>query len=112
MGFTDPEPVLHAAVVGTTTILASAYNNAGPQLKSVIMMSSIAAVKTQDQPPYTLTEKDWNNWAEKVIEEKGKETDGGTIYVGSKAASEKAFWKFKDEREPTWAMASINPVYV
>lgn len=112
LSFTDPEPILHTAVVGTTTILESAYEHAGPQLQSVIVMSSIAAITTGAEPPYTYTEKDWNNWAEKIVQAKGKDTPGSVIYVASKAAAEKAFWKFKEEKKPAWSMVSINPVYV
>lgn len=73
-------------------------------------MSSIAAVRSSHPPPYTFTENDWNDFAEKMCEAKGKETPGIIIYAASKVAAEKAFWKFKEEEKPAFAMASVNPV--
>lgn len=110
-GFKDPKPILHAAVQGTKTILESAIAHAGPQLKTVIVMSSIASVKNANPAPYTFTEKDWNDYAEKMCEEKGTDTPGPVIYSASKVAAEKAFWAFQKERKPAFTMTSINPVY-
>ncbi|KAH7394167.1 putative NAD dependent epimerase/dehydratase [Phaeosphaeria sp. MPI-PUGE-AT-0046c] len=112
LSFSDPAPVLHAAVTGTKTILASALKYSGPQLKSVVVMSSIAAVRSSHPPPYTFTENDWNDFAEKMCEAKGKETPGIIIYAASKVAAEKAFWEFKESEKPKFAMASVNPVFV
>lgn len=63
-------------------------------------------------PPYTFTEKDWNDWAEKICEEQGSETPGPVIYSASKAAGERAFWGFRDQKKPKFTMAAINPVFV
>lgn len=109
--FKDPEPVLHAAINGTNTILNSALK-AGPQLKTVVVISSIASIKTAAQPPYTFTEKDWNDYAESEVKRLGKETPGPVIYAASKVAAEKAFWKFKEEKKPSFTMTAINPVFV
>ncbi|KAH8727211.1 putative NAD dependent epimerase/dehydratase [Phaeosphaeriaceae sp. PMI808] len=111
-GFKDPAPILYAAINGTKTILNSALNHAGPQLKTVVTMSSIASVKNQHPPPYTFTEKDWNDYAEKICEQKGTETPGPIIYSASKVAGEKAFWEFQRERKPHFTMTAINPVFV
>lgn len=108
---TDPEPVIKAAVDGTRTILKSALN-AGPQLKAVVYLSSLVAVITQDPAPYTLTEKDWNQWAEPTVAAMGKETPGNVIYMASKTAAEKAFWKFRDENKPSFTQTAVNPVFV
>ncbi|ORY09777.1 hypothetical protein BCR34DRAFT_366207 [Clohesyomyces aquaticus] len=109
--FKDPVPILHAAVQGTKTILNSALN-AGPQLKTVVLTSSIAAIKNLAEAPYTLTEKDWNDAAEVACEKMGKDTPGAIIYSASKAAGEKAFWKFREEVKPKFTMTSVNPVFV
>lgn len=109
--FTDPEPVMKAALDGTKGILNSALK-AGPQLKAFINLSSIVAVYTADQAPYTVTEKDWNNWAEPTVAEKGKDAPGFAIYSASKTAAERAFWKFKDENKPSFSQTALNPVYV
>jgi nucleoside-diphosphate-sugar epimerase len=75
-------------------------------------MSSIGAIRSSQPPPYTFTENDWNNFAEKMCAEKGTETPGPVIYAASKVAAEKAFWEFKKKKNPGFAMASVNPVYV
>lgn len=109
LSFTDPEPVLHAAVNGTKSILESSLK-AGPQLRTVVFMSSIAAVFSNHEPPYTYTEKDWNNVSEDLVKQLGKNAPGPQIYIASKAAAEKAFWKFRDGNKPSAAFAAINPV--
>ncbi|RVX73465.1 hypothetical protein B0A52_03107 [Exophiala mesophila] len=111
MTFTDPEPILHAAVNGTKSILESSLK-AGPQLKLLIFMSSIAAIWSNNEPPYTYTEKDWNNASEALVSQLGKNAPGPQIYIASKAAAEKAFWKFRDDNKPSAAYATINPVLV
>ncbi|KAF1920299.1 hypothetical protein BDU57DRAFT_440157 [Ampelomyces quisqualis] len=112
MTFTDPAPILHAAINGTKTILNSAHQFAGPQLKSVVVMSSIASTRPVTEPPYTISENDWNDFAEKLCEEHGTATPGPVIYSASKAAAERAFWKFQEDKKPSWSMASVNPVFV
>ncbi|KAF1973563.1 NAD(P)-binding protein [Bimuria novae-zelandiae CBS 107.79] len=106
-----PEPVMKAAIQGTQTILNSALK-AGPQLKSFVVLSSIAAVRNLTPPPYTFTEKDWNDFAEPMVMQNGKDTPGFMIYVASKAAAEKAFWAWRDEKKPSFAMSALNPVFV
>lgn len=103
---------MKAAVEGTTTVLDSALRAAGPQLQTVVLMSSIAAVSSDKPVPYTYTENDWNNVSEKEAERLGTQTPGPVIYSASKAAAEKAFWKFRDEKKPKFAMAAVNPVFV
>ncbi|KAH7401533.1 putative NAD dependent epimerase/dehydratase [Pyrenochaeta sp. MPI-SDFR-AT-0127] len=111
-GFKDPAPIIHAAVNGTKTVLHSAFTNAGPQLKTIVLMSSIASVKSSHPAPYIFTEKDWNDFAEKICEEQGSEAPGPVIYSASKVASEKAFWEFHAKNKQTFTMASVNPVFV
>jgi nucleoside-diphosphate-sugar epimerase len=74
-------------------------------------MSSLAAMLNSHPAPYTLTENDWNDFAENMCEEKGTETPGPIIYLASKTAAEKAFWKFRDEKKPSFSMSAINPSY-
>jgi nucleoside-diphosphate-sugar epimerase len=108
LSFTDPDPVIHTAVTGTTSILSSALK-AGPQLKTVVLISSIAAVTSPKEPPYTYSEKDWNDFSEAEVQRLGKQTPGFQIYRASKAAGERAFWKFRDEHKPSFSMSAINP---
>ncbi|CAM1501882.1 Fc.00g038660.m01.CDS01 [Cosmosporella sp. VM-42] len=108
--FTDPEPVLEAAVQGTVGILESALKE--PTIKSVVLMSSVAAVASQKTEPYRFTEADWNLEALETLHKLGKGAPGGLIYSASKVASEQAFWKFRDQNRPAFAMSAVNPVFV
>ncbi|KAF2200618.1 NAD(P)-binding protein [Delitschia confertaspora ATCC 74209] len=112
--FTDPEPVLHAAVQGTKAILQSATKE--PGLKTVIFMSSILAVLSPEpssfqQSPHIYSEKDWNSEAEELVKKFGKETPGRVIYSASKTAAERAFWRFREVHEPKYTMTAVNPVF-
>lgn len=109
LSFTDPEPVMHGAIQGTSSILNSALK-AGSQLKSVVFMSSIAAVMGAQQPPHTFTEKDWNNYSEGEIKRLGKEASSIHIYFASKTAAEKTLWDFQKQHTPSFTVTAINPV--
>ena len=109
LSFTDPDPVIRTAVHGTTSVLKSTAH-AGPQLKSVVLMSSIGAIMGSRKPPYTYSEADWNDISEAEVARLGKETPGAHIYLASKTAAERAFWKFRDEAKPAFTMTALNPV--
>lgn len=100
---------MHAAVNGTKAMLNSA-RKAGPKLETLVLLSSIVSIMNGAPAPYTLTEKDWNNWAEPMVAEKGKDAGGPVIYMASKAAAEKAFWAFKEQEKPRFAMVALCPV--
>jgi nucleoside-diphosphate-sugar epimerase len=100
---------MHAAVNGTKAMLHSAAK-AGPQLESLVLLSSIVAVLNNKPAPYTLTESDWNDWAEGLVAAKGKEAGGPAIYFASKTAAERAFWAFRGEKKPGFNMTALNPV--
>jgi nucleoside-diphosphate-sugar epimerase len=108
--FTDPAYVINTSVNGTISILRSALK-AGSQLRSVVYISSIAAVTQPYDPPYTYTEKDWNTWAPAEAERQGQTLPGPITYVASKAKAELEFWRFKEENEPSFAMTAVNPGY-
>lgn len=107
--FTDPEPVLQTALKGTNSVLKSAKDLGGSTLRSLVLMSSIGAVISPKQPPYTYTENDWNDHSEKEVARLGNQTDGGNIYRASKALAEKAFWKFGETQKPAFTMTAVNP---
>lgn len=110
--FTDPDPIIRTAVEGTIGILKSAVKFGSTELKSFVLISSVAAVMSPHDPPYTFTEKDWNALAEAEVARLGKEIPGPQIYRASKTASERAFWKFRDDHDPTFTMTAINPAFV
>ena len=80
-------------------ILQSAVKHAGPQLESVVLTSSVASIWDPSKNPQHFTEADWNNWAEAKAKELGDKTPTSVLYSASKAAAEKAFWKFRDDNK-------------
>lgn len=111
LSFTDPDPVLEAAIQGTRGVLESAIGE--PSIKSVVLMSSVAAVAAHDKElPCRFTEADWNLGALDLVKALGKNTPSQLIYVASKVAGEKAFWDFRDEKKPSFSMTALNPTQV
>ncbi|KPM35564.1 hypothetical protein AK830_g11008 [Neonectria ditissima] len=110
LGFTDPDPVLEAAVEGTRGILKSALNETS--IKSFIQMSSIAAVLNKKEDSNRFTEADWNTESLGAVKQFGKKSPGPLIYLASKVASERAFWEFRIENKPSFTMTAINPTFV
>ncbi|KAF4345933.1 dihydroflavonol 4-reductase [Fusarium beomiforme] len=111
LSFTDPEPVLEVAVQGTLGVLESAITE--PSIKSVVLMSSIASIiNGSKEAPARFTESDWNDDALAAVKKLGKQSPSPLIYAASKVAGERAFWKFRDERKPSFAMTALNPAYV
>ncbi|KAK0736707.1 hypothetical protein B0T21DRAFT_348733 [Apiosordaria backusii] len=110
LSFTDPEPVLTAAVEGALRVLESAITE--PSVESFIFMSSIAAILDSESTKTSFDESDWNNSAERIVKELGTNTPGHIIYSASKTAAERAVWRFRDEHHPKFKIAAINPVFV
>jgi nucleoside-diphosphate-sugar epimerase len=99
------------AVGGNLSILNSAKNHAGSQLKSFVLTSSIAAVvdKWRQAPDHVYTEEDWNTSGEAVARE---EFSVAVAYGASKSLAEQALWKWSAENHPTFACSAINPAVV
>ena len=106
--FTDPEPVMKAAVEGVTRVLESASR--APSVKHFVLMSSIVAIGTPSATDHVYTEDQWNDESEAIVAREGKKAPGVAIYAASKAASERAFWKYRDEHKPHFTQTAINPV--
>ena len=96
------------AVRGAVGMLESAFKHAGPQLESVVITSSVAAIYDPSKRPYTFTEADWNTWAEAKAKELGGEAPSSTLYPASKVAAEKAFWKFRDDNQVFESFAIVR----
>lgn len=110
--FEKAQPVIDAALKGTTAVYESALKFAGSSLKTVIQMSSVAAVVDRTKPaPYKYTEQNWNDPALKDLEEKGDDA-GVSIYQASKVLAERAFWDFKKKNNPGWNFIAINPGFI
>ncbi|KAI0513072.1 hypothetical protein F5B22DRAFT_286027 [Xylaria bambusicola] len=110
----DVEYIVGTAVQGTLSILESALKatRAGDAIESVVLMSSVAAVRMATPGFATFTEKDWNTRAEDEVRELGDKAYGHIIYAASKVASERAFWKWMGEKKSPFAATSVNPCWV
>lgn len=99
------------AVAGVLGILESASKYAGPQLESVVLTSSVAAIFDPSKIAHTFTEADWNEWAEAKCLELGNQAPAGLLYSASKVAAEKAFWKFgQDHKVRTIPNVLLRPL--
>lgn len=114
--FTDPQPVMYAAVEGTRSLLRSALEHAGNQLEAFVLCgsSSSMGLRSPDDHASVFTEEDWNDAAVKAAQEMGTNTPGRLIYAASKTAAERAFWDFNQETrgQRHFSMTAINPATV
>jgi len=96
------------AVKGNQTILDAAQK-AGPQLSSVVITSSVAAiVNPKEEPEYEFTEADFaSNSLEQAIKEReeGVKTTPIILYGASKTAAEREVWKFRNEHRVSYLCA-------
>ena len=98
------------AVNGNISILNSALKHAGPGLKSFVLTSSIASVVDFFKPEdYTFSEEDWNEHGEELAR---KEFRAGPAYGASKAAAERALWKWQKAHSPAFSISATNPAVV
>jgi len=87
---------------------------ARPNVKRIVITSSIAAIHVPKDPPYTFTEKDWNTYSVDLVEKEGKKSPGKDQYQASKTLAERAAWEFVQEKkgEINFDLVSINPSWV
>ncbi|KAJ2963988.1 hypothetical protein NQZ79_g1162 [Umbelopsis isabellina] len=106
--------VINPAINGTLNLLKSVHKY-GKNVKEVVYTSSLAAaVQLESDSTYVITEKDWNDEAIKGVyklKEEGQKIDGTSSYYASKTEAEKAFWRFREETKPSFAMTSILPTF-
>ncbi|KAI0200833.1 hypothetical protein F4808DRAFT_450564 [Astrocystis sublimbata] len=125
----DVEYIVGTAVQGCLSILESALKAAregsdkaekeeqGEKaerqgLESFVLMSSTSAVRMNVPDPKTFTEKDWNTQAETAVKEAGDKAFGHVIYAASKVASERAFWRWMEEKKPPFVATALCPCWV
>ncbi|WWD19047.1 hypothetical protein CI109_103505 [Kwoniella shandongensis] len=108
----EPDELFIPAKKGTLGVLNS-LKKFNPDVKRVVVTSSVAAIMSTDiTPPHTFTEADWNPVSLKVCAEKGRDADGANKYRASKTLAEQAFWKFFEDEKPAFDGAAINPPLV
>lgn len=82
-------------------------------IKRIVITSSYASVvDSSRKPPVTFTEKDWNEYSPKMLEEKKQDTSPMDAYRASKTLAERAAWKFVEDNKPTWDLATLCPPFV
>lgn len=102
--------LLHPAIEGTKSVLASVAKHA-PQVERVVITSSFASImdpKQGSRPGYIYSEKDWNP----TTYEEAKVAGGMVAYTASKTFAEKAALDFVKEQRPNFTIAAINPPMV
>jgi nucleoside-diphosphate-sugar epimerase len=103
---------LSIARANTTALLKAADEHAGTQLKIVILLSSMAALHSNDAGPgYCFSDKDFDPALENMVLGIGDKATKGMKYSAVKVAVEDAFWKFvhSGEKKGSWIGASVNP---
>ncbi|PPQ69915.1 LOW QUALITY PROTEIN: hypothetical protein CVT25_002473 [Psilocybe cyanescens] len=107
----DPDGIyIKPAVQGTLSILNSIQKH-GPNVKRVVMTSSLAALMRTVDGPTALDENDWGDEYVEIVGKRGKEASVSEKYFASKTLSERAAWDFyeKHKAEGGWDLVVINP---
>ncbi|KAI0405238.1 hypothetical protein F4802DRAFT_606980 [Xylaria palmicola] len=105
-----PTEVVRIAVESTASVL-SAATKASRTMKSVVLVSSSAALFDPPLEDRLYTEEDWNTTSEDVIDRDGDDAGGFDAYLASKTAAEKLFWKFRADHLPSFGMTALQPTY-
>ncbi|GAA6001609.1 SDR family oxidoreductase [Rhodotorula paludigena] len=105
-----PSELIDPAVRGTLSALKAA--DAEKSVQRVVVTASFACVVEPHEPgTYTFTEKDWNEYSIKQVEEKGDACDKSQMYRASKTLAERAAWDFLSSTQPAPAfdLVTIQP---
>ncbi|KAK7920332.1 hypothetical protein PG985_008354 [Apiospora marii] len=111
-GATTPPEIVRKATSSTQGLLDSVVAHAGGGLASVVYMSSVAAMFEVEAEPRRHDETDWNQLAERAVEEMGTEAGPFNAYCAAKTASEKAVWRFREERRPGFGVTAVQASYI
>ncbi|CAO3667518.1 unnamed protein product [Umbelopsis vinacea] len=89
---------------------------ASPNVKSVVVTSSIVSVlNSEAEPGHIFTESDWNDVAYQTVlklKESDQPIDAFLAYIASKNEAERALWRWKEEVKPAFALSTILPAFV
>jgi len=109
----DPQDIIGPAVKGTVAIMESVMKNA-PDVKRVVVTSSVASVLSPKEPGYIFTEADWNDFSPEVVEKEGRAASQSHKYKASKTLAERAAWKFVEDHKSgiKWDLVCLNPPMV
>ncbi|GME79121.1 unnamed protein product [Ambrosiozyma monospora] len=100
---------LKASVNGTLSILKS-IKKLAPQVKNVVMTSSIAAMAkgnfTKGDESYVLNNKSWND---STWEQAEKKHDQLKAYAVAKTTAERSAWDFVKNEKVNFKFSTVNP---
>jgi NADPH-dependent methylglyoxal reductase len=103
------EDVVNPAINGAINLL-KAIKSYGPQVKRVVVTSSVAAVLDVENPPKNGTVVNESTWLDVTLEDAKKSQ--WVAYAASKVLAEKAVWKFVEEEAPQFDVVTVLPSFV
>ncbi|KAI8648628.1 NAD-dependent epimerase dehydratase [Fusarium keratoplasticum] len=101
--------MLDPAIKGATSILEAAKRYASPSFKRVVHTSSFSAnldIAKGPRAGYVYKDSDWNPI---TLEEAAKLKDPISLYIASKALSERAVWDWVAKQNSCFDVVSLNP---
>lgn len=111
--FVPATKVVETGIKSIRYLLNSAVQHAGPQLKSIVFVSSMAATAATvalDGVNKAFDEEGWNEASPAAFAEKGDAVDAATAYRTGKTLAEREFWKFHAEKKRPFSMTAMLPV--
>lgn len=106
----DPNNVVPPSLEAINSILESAAKT--PSVKRFVLTSTAMTVRSVDsKDPVVLTQASWNETSvERAWKPPPYEPERGLdVYGAAKVATEKAMWKFVEERKPGFVCNSVLP---
>lgn len=98
--------IILPAINGTKNVL-KAIKATSPQIKKVVLTSSVVAQFQGTNQLARINEDSWNP----ITYEEAKQSGAGA-YFGSKTFGERTAWDFVAQEKPNFSFCTINPVYV
>ncbi|KAI3316913.1 NAD(P)-binding protein [Xylariaceae sp. AK1471] len=106
----SPPEVVRISVESTESVLNAAVK-AGRTMKSVVLVSSAAALFNMPLENRHYTESDWNTTSEQIVQQEGDKAGGLHAYFAGKTAAENLLWKFRNDHRPSFAITTLQPTY-
>ncbi|EJU00055.1 NADP-binding protein [Dacryopinax primogenitus] len=91
--------IVKPSIVMTENILNSTLKY-GTDVRRLTITSSAVALLQPQEPGYTYTDKDWNEYAIQEMKEKGDKSAYHIPYFAAKTMAERAAWEFLRFRAP------------
>ncbi|KAG8889229.1 methylglyoxal reductase (NADPH-dependent) gre2 [Tulasnella sp. 332] len=107
----DPQEMIQPAVKGTLGILESIQKH-GPNVKRVVITSTLGAIIHDKGSNKIFDETDWNLASEKEVTEKGRDASGMNKYRAGKVMAERAAWDFVQKNKTAFDVVTICPPMV